>query len=91
MGGPVEQSRIFRLRHLAAAVRVQDGSIQLARCSKCGHQGPIPIDRLLARCGELMPVEAALSRLKCLGCGERGQVQLRFVRICAPGCPRNRG
>lgn len=89
MGGPVDPRRIFRLRHLSS--KPVNGWIRLAVCGSCGHQAPVPVDRLVRRYGDLLPVDEALMRLRCARCGKLGEVTLRHVRLCEPGCPKQRG
>ena len=88
MGGRVEPSRVYRLRNMRDLAA--PGWIQVGFCP-CGHMAPIPIDRLIRRYGELMPVEQAMMRLRCAKCGEIGTVRPRTMRLCEPGCPRQRG
>lgn len=66
------------------------GWIRLVRCNACGHQGMLPAARLLKKHGELALVEFALVGLKCSECAEYGAT-MRMVRLCEPGCPRQRG
>ncbi len=65
------------------------GYVRLAICKGCGHYAALPIAQLLARYGELFPVEMALFHVKCTGCGEC-KVEARLARLCDPGCPKQR-
>ncbi len=78
------QPRLGSLKHTAP------GWIRLARCRGCGHQGVLPVDALLRRWGELHLVEFAMQSLRCTSCGEN-DVRHTMVRLCDPGCPRQRG
>ncbi len=78
----------LRMRHLRQNAR---GSVWLAVCSACGHMGALPVGLLLARFGELEPVDTALHRLRCDQCREVGKVTHRLARLCEPGCHRQRG
>jgi hypothetical protein len=66
------------------------GWIQIAACP-CGHMAPIPVDRLIKRYGELLPVDQAMMRLRCAKCGEVGTAKAKNMRLCEPGCPKQRG
>ena len=88
MAGRVEPSRIYRLRHMQATAA--PGWVQVAVCL-CGRTAPIPVDRLIKRYGELMPVEQAMTRLRCAKCGEIGTAEHKAMRLCEPGYPRQRG
>ena len=66
------------------------GYIRMAKCRKCGHLAPLPVDRLLARFGELFPIETALVWLTCTKCGAQ-KPDATVLRLCDPGCPRQRG
>ena len=66
------------------------GWIRLVACNTCGHRGVLPADRLLRKHGELALVEFALAGIRCGSCGGRGAT-LSMVRLCEPGCPRQRG
>jgi hypothetical protein len=45
----------------------------------------LPVRQLLARFGELSPVEAAMLRMRCGKC-EGGRFFHRLARLCDPGC-----
>lgn len=86
MGGkdPNRQPRVGSLRN------TPPGWIRLAQCQACGHQGTLPVDALLRRWGELQLVEFAMQSLRCSACGAR-DVRHTMIRLCEPGCPRQRG
>lgn len=86
MGGkdPNRQPRLRSLRDTAP------GWIRLARCQACRHQGLLPVDALIRKWGDLHPIEFALLSLRCTECGAR-DVRHTMVRLCEPGCPRQRG
>jgi hypothetical protein len=86
MGGkdPNRQPRLSSLRG------TPPGWIRLAACNGCRHKGNLPIDRLIMKHGEIALVEFALVGLLCTACGHRGASAL-MVRLCEPGCPRQRG
>lgn len=68
------------------------GYIAMAVCSKCGRMAPLPIDELIRRYGELYPVEMALVKVRCTGCQNWGRnIEPKWLRLCDPGCPRQRG
>jgi hypothetical protein len=56
---------------------------------KCRHKGPLPVDALIRKFGDLALVEFALVGLKCTACGHIGASAL-MLRLCEPGCPRQR-
>lgn len=66
------------------------GWIRLATCNARGHKGPLPVQQLIRKYGELEAVEFALVTLKCTAFGERGATAT-IIRLCEPGCPRQRG
>lgn len=78
----------LRMRHLRQG---GPGQVWLAVCSACGHMGALPVGLMLARYGELEPVETALRKLRCDQCREVGKVSHRLARLCEPGCHRQRG
>lgn len=86
MGGkdPNREPRLRSLRHTPL------GWIRLATCTRCLHKGPLPVDRLVARYGELAMVEFVLFRLKCTACGNLG-ASATMMKLCEPGCHRQRG
>lgn len=86
MTGPctVRQRRLRSLREVAP------GRLWVALCRGCGHRGALPVAQLLARWGDLLPVDAALARMRCSAYG-RYEVKARLLRLCDPGCPRQRG
>ncbi len=86
MGGR-SPDRIPRLRSLKDT---PPGWIRLGVCRGCGRRSALPVAMLLARYGELFPTERALFALRCLECGKR-KVEAVTVRLCEPGCPRQRG
>ena len=78
----------LRIRHLRQNAR---GSVWLAVCSACGHMGALPVGLLVARYGELEPVETALLKMRCDECRVVGRVTSKLVKLCEPGCGRQRG
>lgn len=62
----------------------------MARCQACGHQATLPVAALLKRWGELHLVEFAMNSLRCSACDQQDVAQV-LVRLCDPGCPRQRG
>jgi hypothetical protein len=62
----------------------------LASCNSCRRKAPLPIDALIRRFGDLALVEFSLVGLKCSECGHLGASAL-MLRLCEPGCPRQRG
>lgn len=81
-----DHTRQPRLRSLR---QTPPGWIRLARCQGCGHQATLPIEALIRRWGELHLVEFALHSLRCTACGAR-DVRHSMLRLCDPGCPRQR-
>ena len=79
-----------RLRRLRSLREVAPGWLWVALCRGCGHRGALPVAQFLARWGDLLPVEAALARMRCSACGGC-EVKARLLRLCDPGCPRQRG
>ena len=79
-----------RIPRLGSLTRTGPGWLWLAVCRECGHRGALPVAQLIRRWGELLPIESAMQHLKCSECG-RGSVEARNVRLCEPGCPRQRG
>ncbi len=86
--GRTNPDRVHRLRHLRQPPG--PGYIRVARCSDCRHMGPLPVEQLIRRFGELIPVEMAMVHLRCTACGGR-KVQHQMVRLCEPSCPKQRG
>ena len=80
--------RIQRLSHLRTTA---PGFLRIAWCKSCSHMAPFPLGVLIRRLGETHPVEAALWRLRCEACGARGGAEARLLRLCDPGCPKQRG
>jgi hypothetical protein len=66
------------------------GYVWLAMCDKCGHASGLPVRLLLARYGELCPVEQAMFHFRCAERGEQ-RVSAKLARLCDPGCGRQRG
>jgi hypothetical protein len=66
------------------------GWIRLAICNACGHRGVLPAERLLRKHGELALLEFALVGIRCTACRQYGAT-MSMVRLCEPGCPRQRG
>jgi hypothetical protein len=84
--GAKDPNRQPRLRGLR---NTPDGWIRVASCNKCRHKGPLPVDALIRKFGDLALVEFALVGLKCTACGHIGASAL-MLRLCEPGCPRQR-
>ncbi len=84
MGDRNRQLRLGSLKQTAP------GWIRLAKCQGCGHQSALPLDALLRRWGELHLIEFAMDSLRCTKCGKQ-DVQHTMVRLCDPGCARQRG
>ena len=84
MRGSGRQTRLANVRDTPA------GWIRLVRCVACGHQASLPVDALIARYGELQPLEFVLQRLSCTRCSGR-EVEYRLARLCDPGCGKQRG
>ena len=61
-----------------------------AICRGCGYMGALSYDRILARFGELYPAEQAMIWVRCVECGAVNP-EARHMRLCEPGCPRQRG
>lgn len=78
----------MRLRSLRNAA---PGWLWIACCGACGHMAGLPVRQLLDRFGELYPVDAALTKLRCTACDQGGQVTTRLARLCDPGCRHWRG
>jgi hypothetical protein len=85
MGGkdPNRQPRLRSLRETPA------GWIRLAACNACSHKGPLPVDQLIRKHGDLAFVEVVLVGLRCSACGGYGASAL-MMKLCEPGCPRQR-
>ena len=79
-----------RLRRLRSLREVAPGWLWVAPRHGCGHRGALPAAQLVARWGDLPPVEAALARMHCGTC-KRCEVEARLLRLCDPGFPRQRG
>lgn len=85
--GARNSDRVQRLSHLRTPVL---GFFWMARCEVCRHLGALPVEQLIRAYGESAPTEGALLRLKCAACGER-KVSAALMRLCDPGCSRQRG
>ena len=85
--GAKDASRQPRLRSVR---ETPPGWLRLVRCTACGYRGVLPAERLLRKHGELALVEFTLVGILCSACGNRGAT-LAMVRLCEPGCPRQRG
>jgi hypothetical protein len=81
MGAP-NPDRMMRLRSLRTPGQ---GFVWLAVCEACGHTAGLPVRQLLARYGELFPVETAMRRMRCGEC-DGARVVHRLARLCEPGC-----
>ena len=79
--------RSFRLKSLRNPGR---GYVWLATCDACGHAAGLPVRQLIARFGELYPLDSALWSLRCDEC-KSSKVSARLARLCDPGCGRQRG
>jgi len=78
---PNRQPRLGSLRQTPA------GWVRVAACSSCSHKGPLPIDHLIRKHGELAIVEVV--GLRCTACHGYGAGVL-MLKLCEPGCPRQR-
>jgi hypothetical protein len=85
MGGkdPNRQPRLGSLRQTPA------GWIRVAACNSCSHKGPLPIDHLIRKHGELAIVEVVMVGLRCTMCRGYGAGVL-MLKLCEPGRPRQR-
>lgn len=86
MGGkdPNRQPRVGSL------LRPAPGWIRLAECVHCDHTGPLPVRQLVRKHGELCLLEFALVSIRCTECRKYGAT-MKMVRLCDPGCPKQRG
>ena len=75
---------------LQSLTQTPPGWIRLAACTSCEHRGPMPVQQLIRKFGELHLMEFALISLKCTACGGRGASAL-MLKLCEPGCLRQRG
>jgi len=66
------------------------GWVRMAKCSKCGHLGAIPVDRLIRKHGPTMLVEFALAAVRCGSCQGYGATAT-MLKLCEPGCGKQRG
>jgi hypothetical protein len=65
-----------------------DGCLMLhVECRVCGHYGSIPQDEIVARFGRVLPVDLKPA-LCCMGCGARGEVEVRLGWTGAGPGPR---
>jgi ribosomal protein S26 len=87
MASPRDPNRIRRVRHLRCDA---PGWVSVVICRKCGHMAALPYDRILKRFGELFPAEQAMLWVRCTACGAQCPED-RQMRLCEPGCPRQRG
>jgi hypothetical protein len=79
MGGKdlTRQPRLSSLRKTPA------GWIRLAACNSCAHKGPLPVDQLIRKHGELALVEVVLVGLRCTQCHGYGANAL-ILKLCEP-------
>ena len=70
--------------------RIPRGYVQTARCRDCGHLAALPVALLLRRFGALAPIEQVSRRITCSACQGR-RADIRMMRLCDPGCARQRG
>lgn len=87
MGGR-NQDRVLKLRQLADQA---PGYVRVGECQSCKHRSGLPLGLLIATHGPDAVADFALMRLKCASCGEIGRVEHRLLRLCEPGCARQRG
>lgn len=87
MGGR-NRDRVLKLKQLADQV---PGYVRVGECQGCKHRSGLPLGLLIAKHGADFPAEYALIRLKCGACGVVGRVEHRLLRLCEPGCARQRG
>ena len=81
------RDRILRLCDLT---RAPNGYVQTVRCRTCGHLAALPVAALLKRFGELTPIDRIRDRIPCSVC-QGHAIEIRMMRLCDPGCPRQRG
>ena len=86
--GSRNTDRVLRLRDLRIAA---PGTLRIGVCKGCRHRSGLPLGVLIARFGEDHAAHLALFSLHCSGCGKAGQVEHALVRLCEPGCPKQRG
>jgi hypothetical protein len=77
------QPRLTSLRKTPA------GWIRVASCNSCSHKGPMPVDQLIRKHGELALVEVVMVGLRCTECKGYGATAL-MLKLCEPGCPKQR-
>lgn len=70
--------------------RMPSGYVQTARCRDCGRLAALPVALLLRRFGALAPIEQVSRRIACSACQSR-RAEIRMMRLCDPGCARQRG
>lgn len=75
----------------AALRRVRENPADRLGGSACGHMAGLPMRLMLDRLGELYLVNAAMMKLRCTACNQRGQVTTRLARLCDPGCRHWKG
>lgn len=87
MNGTSFRDRTPRLRDWGVAIH---GMLRAARCRSCGHVAALPVAQLLRRFDGRTPIADLQARMVCSACGGRS-VDVRTIRLCEPGCPRQRG
>ncbi len=65
------------------------GWIRLATCNACGHRGPLPVERMIRKHGELALMEFVMAGLRCLEC-DQYRATSTMLQLCDPGCGRQR-
>jgi hypothetical protein len=87
VGIPHDAAPTRLVRHLKPTA---PGWIAVAVCRKCGHMAALPYDRLRVRFGESFPADEAMARVRCSEC-DSPNPDARHLRLCDPGCARQRG
>lgn len=79
-----------RIPRLSSLRTPPPGRVWMAVCRQCGHMASMPVAILVERYGEAYPIETALWRLRCARCDAVGRTEHVLMRLCDPGCPRQR-
>ena len=87
MGGP-NQDRMITLASLRIVAR---GYVRVGVCGGCSNIAALPIGLLAQKLGEDHPAEFAMRAVRCSVCGEKGKVKHKLMRLCEPGCGKQRG
>ena len=76
-------------RSLASLKDPIPGFIYALRCTRCRHYAGFPTAVLLKKFGNLTPLKTVLPKVKCGKC-EVGPVEAIALRLCEPGCAKQR-